>query len=264
MDVKIFLQNLYKFYSELYSGLVKPAKPLIRLGAVNDGGYLLPDDLSGLKYCLSPGVADTADFEMDCATKYGMDVYMCDHTIDASPLEHPLFHFEKMGIGYGINVNAMMQPMSAWAKKCSIPQDSELIVQMDIEGAEYDFFLLENPEFFSRCRYIIMEMHYLHQMLQPMYFESRLLPFINAINKYFDIIHIHPNNHTVFVQFGGLNITSCLELTLGRRDLNKKTSPLMSYNLYPRHPLDAPNMPDKPEVELPDLKILREFINSIP
>jgi hypothetical protein len=95
MDAKIFLSNLFTFYSKLYAGIANPVKPLMRLGSVNDGGYLLPDDLAGVKYCFSPGVAVTADFEMDCATRYGMDVYMCDHTVESSPLEHPLFISKK-------------------------------------------------------------------------------------------------------------------------------------------------------------------------
>jgi len=36
---------------------------LIRIGGEGDGGYLIPDDLEGVKYCFSPGVDQTADFE---------------------------------------------------------------------------------------------------------------------------------------------------------------------------------------------------------
>jgi hypothetical protein len=106
-------------------------------------------------------------------------------------------------------------------------------------------------------------MHYLHQMLQPLYFENRLLPFLESIQKYFDIIHIHPNNHTVFAQFARLNITGCFELTLAQKSLTSKRDLQTSLDIYPRHDLDAPNMPDKPEVQLPDLKVLRHILNSI-
>jgi hypothetical protein len=265
MDKKIFFRNLEWFYRELYGSVVEPAQPLIRLGSKNDGGYLLPDDLSGIHSCFSPGVAQTADFEMEIAKSYGIPVFMCDHTVDASPLEHPLLHFQKTGIGYGQNASVHLQSMLEWVQRCMIPDNAELLIQMDIEGAEYDFFLFEKEQFFSRCRYIILEMHYLHQMLQPLYFENRLVPFLNQIKRYFDLIHIHPNNHTVFAEFAGLKITSCFEFTLARKNLNHKQQDQTESQLdkYPRHQLDAPNMPDKPDVELPDLKIIRSTLNSI-
>ena len=192
MDPKIFLRNIEWFYRELYESVIEPVRPLIRLGAQYDGGYLLPEDLTGIHSCFSPGVALTADFEMDLARIYGLPVFMCDHTVDASPLKHPLLHFQKTGIGYGSNSGGLLQPMSKWVQECSIPADAELLIQMDIEGAEYEFFQFERPEFLSRCRYIIMEMHYLHQMIQPMYFENRLVPFLNQIKQNFDIIHDWP------------------------------------------------------------------------
>ena len=49
--------------------LVKRLRPvtteheLIRIGADADGGYLVPNDLSGLTACFSPGVDDIASFE---------------------------------------------------------------------------------------------------------------------------------------------------------------------------------------------------------
>lgn len=38
---------------------------LTRIGSSNDGGYLVPDDLDGIKSCFSPGVANNSDFEFD-------------------------------------------------------------------------------------------------------------------------------------------------------------------------------------------------------
>lgn len=36
---------------------------LIRMGAKADGGYLIPDDLGGVKACFSPGVGNEVSFE---------------------------------------------------------------------------------------------------------------------------------------------------------------------------------------------------------
>ena len=268
MDTKTFLANALFFYKELYGGVTCPPRPLIRLGALNDGGYLVPEDLSGVKYCFSPGVAETADFEMDCARIYGMPVYMCDPTVDNSPLEHPLFHFEKKGIGYGASAGGLLEPMSQWVYNSGVESDAQLLLQMDIEGAEYDFFNYEKPAFLQKFRYAIIEVHYLHQMLRPGYFETRLLPFIKKVKESFDIIHIHPNNHTVFAELGGVSLTSCIELTLSNKMISsnggslqngRKVDPLN----YARHKFDAPNMPEKKDVELPNLGILDAILSQI-
>ena len=135
---------------------------------------------------------------------------------------------------------------------------------MDIEGAEYDFFLSETPEFMKRFRYVILEIHYLHRMLGPKSFNKTLIPFIKKIKESFDIIHIHPNNHTVFAEFGSTSITSCLELTLSHKSISKRDRNLANKipSIYPKHKLDSPNMPDKKDVDLPNLDVLKEFLRS--
>ncbi|OYV05445.1 MAG: hypothetical protein CFE26_11565, partial [Verrucomicrobiales bacterium VVV1] len=39
---------------------------LVRLGPPRDGGYLVPDDLTGIAACFSPGVEQQSGFEFDC------------------------------------------------------------------------------------------------------------------------------------------------------------------------------------------------------
>ena len=48
---------------------VSTDKPLIRIGSQADGGYLIPDDLEGIDYCFSPGVAEASDLEFECAER---------------------------------------------------------------------------------------------------------------------------------------------------------------------------------------------------
>lgn len=48
-------------------------KELIRLGPARDGGYLVPDDLTGIEACFAPGVSDSSNFELACAQR-GMQV----------------------------------------------------------------------------------------------------------------------------------------------------------------------------------------------
>ena len=50
--------------------------PLVRIGGEGDGGYLLPDDLKGIRKCFSPGVSTTAEFEKHVARTYGIKSFL--------------------------------------------------------------------------------------------------------------------------------------------------------------------------------------------
>ena len=67
---------------------------LIRVGPSGDGGYLLPDDLDGVNYCLSPGVAACSDFEEDMASR-GMQVFLADKSVDGPAVKNESFMFIK-------------------------------------------------------------------------------------------------------------------------------------------------------------------------
>ena len=76
--------------------------PLLRIGDEFDGGYLLPDDLDGIDACFSPGVEQTATFELEMA-KRGIKSFMADYSVDGPPFENEFFTFEKKFIGYQEN-----------------------------------------------------------------------------------------------------------------------------------------------------------------
>ncbi len=58
---------------------------LVRIGAPNDGGYLIPDDLEGIGACFSPGVGQLTNFEEDLA-HLGIHSFLADGSIDTPPL----------------------------------------------------------------------------------------------------------------------------------------------------------------------------------
>ena len=66
--------------------------PLIRLGPLTDGGYVLPNDLDGIEALFSPGVHQESRFEKDCAL-LGMKVFMADKSVEGPAEEHPSFNF---------------------------------------------------------------------------------------------------------------------------------------------------------------------------
>ena len=68
---------------------------LIRIGGGGDGGYLVPNDLNDIQFCMSPGVADSSSFEFQLASDYNIVCCLADFSVDAPAVNHPLFHFTK-------------------------------------------------------------------------------------------------------------------------------------------------------------------------
>jgi len=59
--------------------------PLISIGNAHDGGYLIPDDLSGISACFSPGVEVNSSFELDLLQKTGIGSHLADYSVDGPP-----------------------------------------------------------------------------------------------------------------------------------------------------------------------------------
>jgi hypothetical protein len=59
---------------------------LIRVGGRIDGGYLLPDDLGGVRHCFSPGVENRKDFEDEILTKHNIYSHMADFSSSVQDL----------------------------------------------------------------------------------------------------------------------------------------------------------------------------------
>src|SRR5215213_6077682 len=107
-------------------------KGLKRFGPIGDGGYLMPDDLDGVAACISPGVSTVVGFDHEIADR-GIDVHMADASVAGPPVEHERFHFtRKFFDTYNSETTITIDDFCR-----NVSSDSDLILQMDIEGAEY-------------------------------------------------------------------------------------------------------------------------------
>lgn len=215
---------------------------LVRIGGVADGGYLVPDDLIGINAVFSPGVADTADFESAFASR-GVRCFLADYSVDAPPISSPLFHFEKKFLGArteGINV-----ALDDWVK-LHAPIGDDLILQMDIEGAEYGVLLSADQATLRRFRIIILEVHGLESVWQPKGLELIDCMFQKLL-LHFDVVHLHPNNCLPLQGFGEVLIPPVMEVTLLRKDRTQTRRPVQ---MLP-HSLDRKNVPDFADYALP-------------
>ncbi len=226
--------------------LVKPVTtnyPLIRIGGQFDGGYLIPDDLDGIEVCFSPGVSTVADFEVDLANR-GIECFMADYSVDSPPIQHKLFHFEKKYLGP--SENSMYMTLENWVKKNAANQ-TDCILQMDIEGGEYGVIFDTSSEILRKFRIMVIEFHALYALIDKFGWELITLSFTKIL-KDFALVHIHPNNCCPSIIYDKYEIPPVLEFTFLRKDRIKNTGPSL---VFP-HPLDRKNVPQNDDFPLPD------------
>jgi len=201
---------------------------------------LVPNVLNGIKYCFSPGVADNTGFEDDLFVNYGVSSFLADASVDNPTLNKDHLSFAKKFLSYENSENNIS--LEKWISD-SLPNDtySDLILQMDIEGGEYDVLINCAPSSLKRFRIIIIEFHLLHALEQfPFYFLFDKI--VTKLTQDHSVVHIHPNNVGSVLQVGEIQIPSLLEFTFLRKDyINKGGS------------LEFPNKLDCKNVSRPDL-----------
>jgi len=244
-------KNIYLRRTTSYSKLVsfltslKPMETnyeLIRLGGDGDGGYLIPNDLTGIDTCFSPGVGTTSDFENALTTK-GIKCFLADFSVDAPPIDNPLFHFEKKYLG--IDNDDTFITLESWVNQ-KAPSKNELLLQMDIDGFEYSVIFQTSEDTFAKFRILVIEFHGLDTILGNEGYELMRLAFSKLL-KNFEIVHIHPNNCCGSVHYRDLIIPRVMEFTFLRKDRITHKAPA---KIFP-NPLDRRNVAAKEDIPLP-------------
>jgi len=227
-------------------GLIKYMKPqassipLQRFGPKGDGGYLAPDDFDGIVACFSPGVSDVAGFELDLAEK-GVPCYLIDASVKNAPLEHKNIFFERLFLGPKSDSEKFIS-LPDWVR-AKAPGKGDLLLQIDIEGAEYEALLATPIDVLKRFRLIVLELHDLEFMMTNRYSALAFEAFLKHVTSEFEVIHIHPNNNRRPIKHHGVEIPPVIEMTLHRKDrFLREVSRIFSK--LP-HPLDSDNSPNR-------------------
>jgi hypothetical protein len=226
--------------------MVRPAAtnhPLVRVGCDGDGGYLVPDDLDGLSACFSPGVSTVADFELSLANR-AIPCFLADYSVEQAPVQHPLVNFEKKFLG--ITNDDVFTTLDAWVNHHA-PNKTDFLLQMDIEGAEYDVLFDVSEETLKKCRILVIEFHHLDRLIIAEGFRFLNLIF-KKLNKYFKVVHIHPNNCAPSYIYDEFEIPPIMEFTFLRRDRITKVDARLQFP----NPLDQSNIEHLPDVTLPN------------
>jgi len=234
------IQELIRRLHPVHSG-----HELIRIGSDHDGGYLVPDDLVGIDTCFSPGVSSNSSFEQHLWENYSIGSHLADGSIVEPPSGYTPVSFTRKHIG-ACDTDDLIS-MNTWVRAFESENErKDLLLQMDIEGAEYSSILATSREVMNRFRIIIIEVHDVEYWALP--------PFLAIAREFFSVLlashavlHIHPNNCCGVANLSGILAPRVFEMTLLRRDR------LLSANSrsdFP-HRLDRANRSHRDDVLLP-------------
>jgi hypothetical protein len=231
LDIGFF--TMFNFGGEALALSSPSSQVLVFTRKESDPSYLIPDDLSNISACFSPGVSGVSGFEKAC-TNRGMQVFLADKSVDGPAEPDEAFHFSKKFLGATSNDDFMT--LDEWVNASLPERDSDLLLQMDIEGHEYEVLLSASDALMKRFRIIVVEFHSLDQLWSKPFFRL-VSPVFEKILQTHACVHIHPNNCRSSSVVAGIEIPPVMEFTFLRTDC-------MSNSIYRSdfpHPLDFDN-----------------------
>ncbi|QLL22941.1 hypothetical protein DLE03_00810 [Actinobacteria bacterium IMCC25003] len=217
---------------------------LIRVGGPGDGGYLIPDDLTGISECFSPGSNKLSNFESEIAQNWQIKSFICD-SVDEKPSDlTALQDFTEAWVGPATDGKKYIS-LEDWVEEKSQSQ-GDLMLQIDIEGAEFLTLLAASTHLLNRFRIVVIELHFLEALKNKWAFDQIYFPFFDKILSEFDVVHLHPNNCCGTWTYGDFEFPRIIELTLHRKNRSMYSRPVSSS----RNELDHPNVESSKDFSL--------------
>jgi hypothetical protein len=165
--------------------------------------------------------------------------------VDAPPISHPLIDFEKKFLGV-VN-DETTTTLDAWVAR-KRPAGGDLLLQMDIEGAEWPVLLNASDETLGSFRIIVLELHQMQHCFDPAVF--RLYDAcLERLGKAFHVVHVHVNNCGPLRNYRGIELPQCIEVTYLRKD----RADARGFATEFPHPLDRGNLGHLPDTVLPSV-----------
>ena len=229
--------------------------PLVRIGSEGDGGYLLPDCLDDITGVISPGVGDSSSFETFFADR-GVPCVLIDGTVNAPSQAHPAFKF----------VKKMLAPDAKGTESLTLDDAVEilnletgnLILQMDIEGGEWEVLRQVPLSTLRKFKILVVEFHEFDKRVKDAARVQQVKEAVQRLTHLFVPVHIHVNNccrpramraKGLRGLFQSVEMARVFEATFLR-----KTDAIESGDRSPvPHPLDENNVPKSRNRKTPAL-----------
>ncbi len=188
----------------------------VRIGdQEHSGGYVMLDDLSDKSIFYSFGISEDVTWDSYFAEILKRPVYMYDHTINSLPYEHGNFKWRKIGI-CGENEKgkkADLKSLTELLTENGNTKDRNMILKMDVEGAEWDVFSSIPAEVLQQFDQITMEMHW----FLDFNLKNKIIKSLEVLNTYHQLVHIHGNCGDISIPMDGYNMPNILEATYVNR-----------------------------------------------
>jgi len=207
----------------------KISESLVKIGGKGDGVYMIPENLDGVVKCLSPGVGDTNGFELDLYDRYKICSDLIDFSVQGLPVPHHALSFEKKYLG--MKSEGCYIGINDWVEIENPGTQDDLILQMDIEGAEYEVITGMSERVAERFRVIAMEFHDL-ELLCDRYGIKLLKATFEKLNLTHTPVYLKANNETPAYEFNGVVIPKNIEVTFMRKKRLPKRLPCWTYEDY--------------------------------
>jgi len=220
---------------------IKTEHHLIRIGPSSDGGYLLPDDLKDIGMCISPGTGNATGFESDLL-RYQIPSLLIDKDESAQPEKLPekSIFLKKFVSGYDsqefISLNTLVET-------CDTQLD--LILQMDIEGHEYNALNAISRNNLDRFRIIVIEFHYSFDWIFKHNWDWQYAQIFSKLLENHSVVHTHPNNAGGQFSYAGISYPNLMEITFLRKDRIRDFGGYVSET----HPLEFDNNSNLPTMK---------------
>lgn len=219
-------------------------KEKIRFGDNNDGGYVsiepeIKKNNDGIAYSFGISTSDPWSMEM---VKRGYNVFQYDGTIENSPDNHPMIHFNKFMIT-GSSKPKQNEKNFKQILEDHGHQGKNIILNIDIEGSEWDFFDSLTKEEILQFEQIIVEFHGFYPEEDEI---TKRIKILEKINKTHQCIHLHGNNCAPITILKELRLLpAVMEVSYIRKDPKYKF--IECVDAFPGN-LDTPNTPFLPDI----------------
>jgi hypothetical protein len=233
-------------YFEMLQPVALSNCQLERFGESNDGGYLMCGNLlGGIQSGYSYGISGYDGWGCDVSTKFKVVVhqYDCfDITEPECPRGATQFHAECVG---NRSETAEGRIFDTVENQLARNGDSSkrIVLKMDVEGAEWDSLLSVPDEALQRIDEMVVEFHGAGDERNGTQEQKRQV--VERLKRFFEIGHIHFNNATCTSGVEPFPAWAYEVLFVNKR-LAKVDG---SQRVVGPHPLDAPNIPSRPDCQ---------------
>ena len=222
----------------------------VRIGGSHDGGYVMANKFDRNTIGYSIGVGPQVQWDFDMAGQ-GMVIHQYDHTVEGLPQVHANFRFTRLGIGPDLS-NPELITLQEMLNRNGHSEGSNMLLKIDIEGAEWDVFDALDYDILARFDQIVIEFHGF-EFLRNEDFRERAKRVFSKLNYHHSPVHAHANNYAPVHIIHGVAVPDVIEMTYCLRS-RFDFSP--SHELFPT-PIDQPCNPENPDIYLGSFRFRR-------